>query len=287
MFKETTLKDHQQAMIQLLCEMERICKKYEIRYMLFAGTLLGAVRHQGYIPWDDDLDVIMLRPEYEKFLIVAKKEINVKKFYLQEEYSEHWPMFFSKLRLQNTAAIEKFHPKDKMMHQGIYIDIFPCDNLSDRMIVRRLQFVASKVVIAKGLYQRGYETDSKMKKLFLQLCRLLPLKPFLVITQLRWHNDTEKVHCFVGGASRYIKSIFPRKWMMEIMFMKFEDGYYPISEYYDGLLTQLYGDYMTLPEDVQRICKVHAVIVDVYNSYQIYLEQQSSMKITDFTRSIR
>lgn len=281
------LKEHHLAMLKLLNEVDQICHKHKIHYMLFAGTLLGAVRHQGFIPWDDDLDIIMLRSEYEKFLDIAKEEIDQDVFYLQSEYSDHWPMFFSKLRLQNTTAIEKYHPRDKLIHQGIYIDIFPCDNLSDILIVRKMQFFASKVVIAKGLYSRGYETDSQIKKVFLRLCSLLPRKPFHVITQLKCRRNTKMVHCFLGGASLYKKSTFPRMWFTESINMQFEEKQYPVSAYYDELLTQLYGDYMTLPEEAQRICKVHAVIVDVKHSYQIYLKEQSDMIITDFARSIR
>ena len=279
--------EHQAAMLQLLEETDRICRKYDIRYMLFAGTLLGAVRHQGYIPWDDDVDVIMLRPEYERFLAAAEEEIDHGRFFLQKEYSEHWPMCFSKLRLQNTAAIEKYHPKDKQVHQGIYIDVFPCDNLSDHRLIRGLQFASSKVVIAKGLYKRGYETDSIKKKMFIQLCRLLPLKPFLSATQLRKKAHTEMVHCFLGSASRYEHSVFKREWLTESTQMKFEGGIYPGSAHYDELLTQLYGDYMTPLAETERTCKIHVVIVDVHHSYLDYLEQQSDMKITTYSRSIR
>lgn len=279
--------EHQTAMLQLLAETDRICQKYGIHYMLFAGTLLGAVRHHGFIPWDDDMDIIMLRSEYERFLVVAEKEIDHDKFFLQPEYSEHWPIYFSKLRLQNTAAIEKYHPKDSLVHQGIYIDLFPCDNLSDNPLVRKIQFASSKVVIAKGLYKRGYVTNSVKKKLFIQLCRVLPLNPFLMITQLRKSNHTQMVHCFLGAASRYKRSIFQRLWMLESMPLQFEGHFYPVSAYYDSLLTQLYGDYMTPPTDAQRTCKVHAVIVDVHNSYQNYLKQQADMEITTYTRSIR
>ena len=279
--------EHQSAMLQLLEETDRICKKHGIHYMLFAGTLLGAVRHHGFIPWDDDMDIIMLRPDYERFLSAAEDEIDHGRFYLQAEYSAHWPIYFSKLRLQNTTAIEKYHPKDKLVHQGIYVDLFPCDNLSDSALVRKIQFLSSKIVIAKGLYERGYETDSLQKKLFIQLCRLFPLKPFLAITQLRKSNHTQMVHCFLGAASRYERSILQRIWMTESLLLEFEGCCYPASAYYDSLLTQLYGDYMTPPTDAQRTCKVHAVIVDVHSGYQNYLKQQADMKITSYTRSIR
>lgn len=120
----------------------------------------------------------MLRKDYEKFLAVAPNELKQDEYFLQKEFSEHWPMFFTKLRKNGTACIERQLPKDRLMHQGIYIDIFPCDNLSNNPIARWLQFLASKVVIAKSVYERGYITDNWMKKVFIQLCRLLPLKPF-------------------------------------------------------------------------------------------------------------
>jgi lipopolysaccharide cholinephosphotransferase len=102
-----TVREHQAALYELLCEFDRICRKHGIRYTLFAGTLLGAVRHGGFIPWDDDADVLMLREDYEKFLEVAPTETDPDQFFVQKEYSEHWPMFFSKLRLQGTACVKK------------------------------------------------------------------------------------------------------------------------------------------------------------------------------------
>lgn len=279
--------EHQVAMLHLLDEVDRVCKKHNIQYSLFAGSLLGAVRHKGFIPWDDDLDIIMLRSEYEKFLTAAEKELDLSDFFLQREYSEHWPMFFSKLRLQNTAAIEKYHPKDAATHQGIYIDIFPCDNLSDHKLVQRLQFFASKVVIAKSLYRRGYETDRVAKKIFIQMCRPVPLRPFLSLTRLDGRDGTAKVHCFLGAAHSYKKSVFPREWLTEMTEAEFEGAAYPVSARYDSLLTRLYGDYMTLPTEAQRAVKVHAVIVDTQNGYQMYLERQSDMEIITYTRSIR
>lgn len=132
------LKKHQEVLFELLTVFDGICKKYAIPYQLFSGTALGAVREQGFIPWDDDLDVIMLREDYKRFLEIAPSELGESCF-LQKEFSEHWPMFFSKLRKNGTACIERYVPKDELTHQGIYIDIFPCDNLSDCNIFRKLQ----------------------------------------------------------------------------------------------------------------------------------------------------
>lgn len=211
------LQKHQGIMFQMLCELDAICRRNNINYMLFAGSALGAVRHKGFIPWDDDLDIVMLREDYDRFLFVAPNELDSKQYYLQKEFSSHWPMFFSKLRKNNTAFIERQIPKDREMHQGIYIDIFPCDNLSDNKIIRKLQFVASKIVIAKSVYRRGYLTDSVLKKMFIQVSRLLPLKPFWKFVTNQRARDSNMVHTFFGGARNYQK-MFIREDGLSILF---------------------------------------------------------------------
>ena len=250
--KTADIKQHQQALYRILAEFDRVCRILNVKYILFAGTMLGAVRHRGFIPWDDDLDIIMPGRDYEKFLAEADKHIDKEKFFLQKEFSRHWPMFFSKLRMNNTTCLEKFHPKDKQMHQGIYMDIFPCDNLSENPVIAKLQFLFSKIVIAKSLYRRGYETDSTKKKIFMAMCRLLPLAPFVKFVKGKKINST-KVHTFLAASSKYEKSVFDRKYFENIISMDFEQGQYPVSRYYDDVLTILYGDYMQLPPEADRV----------------------------------
>ena len=284
---ETMLPQHQTVLYELLQVFDSVCKKHGISYMLFAGTALGAVRHRGFIPWDDDLDVVMLRPEYEHFLEVAEKELNHEKYFLQKEFSAHWPMFFSKLRKNNTTCLERYIPKDPLTHQGVYIDIFPCDNLADSQWERKLQFYASKAVIAKALYRRGYLTDSLFKKLFIPICALFPGKRLQEYVRRRKATDSAWVHTFFGGTSVYEKGVFPREWFVETVNLPFENGEYPISAHYDELLTVLYGDYMTpLPEE-RRGCKVHAEFVDLSKPYTEYLDWQRCMDFSEYSKSIR
>ncbi len=278
--------EHQQALLVLLREFDRVCQKLNISYVLFAGTMLGAVRHQGFIPWDDDLDVMMLREDYDRFLREADSVLDHKKFFLQKEFSEHWPMFFSKLRLNGTTCLEKFHPKDPEMHQGVYMDIFPCDNAAKTELGRRVQFFCSKVVIAKALSRRGYETDSRKKKLFMAVCRLLPEKLFHRLT-IRGRQDSTMVHSFFAAASDYGINVYPRAWFLEKKAVRFEDGEYPISAEYDRLLTQLYHDWHTLPSEEDRVCKQHAILVDMEHSYETYLHYRDGMQFDGYTRSIR
>lgn len=284
--RQASLRQHQQALYELLGEFDRVCKQLQIPYVLFAGTLLGAVRHQGIIPWDDDLDVMMLRSDYARFLKAAGDVLNQEKYFLQKEFSPHWPMFFSKLRLNGTACLEKYHPKDEDTHQGVYMDIFPCDDARPTKLGRLLQFAASKVVIAKALDQRGYDTDSKAKRVFMGACRLLPMKPFVWLTQ-RGKPGGKLVHGFLGGAHGFSRSVYERSWFEDRCSGAFEKGQYPIPRQYDAVLRGLYGDYLRLPPPEERKVKQHALLVDLDHSWEDYRGYRDNMKFDVYTRSIR
>lgn len=279
------LKDLQNALLEMLGEIDRICKKHNIKYVVFCGSALGAVRHKGFIPWDDDLDVSMLRSEYERFLEVAPSELKGE-YYLQAEFSDHWPMNFSKLRKNNTAFLEKYHPKDDQTHQGIYIDIFPCDNAVDTDFGRKLQFYSSRVVVAKALFNRGYETESFGKKIFMSLCRLLPMKPFHSFAMQKKKSDSRYVHTFLACTSKPKKGVYQRSWFTETVDMDFEGMKVPVSAHFDELLTTMYGDYMTLPSEENRKIKEHAILVDLERSYTEYANYRDGMTWDVHTRNI-
>lgn len=284
--ESASLAEHQRALYALLCEFDRVCGVLEIPYFLFAGTLLGAVRHEGFIPWDDDLDVAMRRVDYDRFIREAPAVLNREAFYLQAEFSDHWPMFFSKLRLNGTACLETHHPKDPLMHQGVYMDIFPCDNAFNSLLGQKLQFLCSKVIIAKGLYKRGYSTGSRVKKAFMTFCRMLPGGVFFRFV-LGPKKTGEYVHSFFGGSSRFARSVYPAACFASQIRMPFVDGMFLVPAGYDSLLRILYGDYQVIPPEEDRRCKQHAILVDLKHSYECYEHYRDGMVFDDFTRSIR
>lgn len=280
-----SLREHQQALLVLLREFDRVCKALDIPYVLFAGTMLGAVRHRGFIPWDDDVDVLMLRADYDRFLREAGQILDPEKFFLQREFSRHWPMCFSKLRLNGTACIEKFHPRDPKIHQGVYMDIFPCDNASSSELGRKLQFAASKVVIAKCLHRRGYEAEGFGRRLMIALCACIPMGPALRLA--KGAGEGEWVHSFFGGAHAYKKNVYPRRYFTQRQTLEFEGERYPVSASFDPLLRQLYGDYRILPTEEQKRKKQHAILVDLEHSYEAYSHLRDGMEFDILTRSIR
>jgi len=280
-----TLNQHQTVLLELLKEFDRVCRKNDIPYVVFCGSAIGIVRHQGFIPWDDDLDVCLLREDYERLLKLPASEWD-EKYFLQAEFSEHWPMNFSKLRKNNTTCLEKYHPKDPAHHQGIYIDVFPCDNAAATEKKRKWQFYASRVVVAKALGRRGYETNSKGKKLFMTLCKLLPMKLFHNWAKGTKLKNSEYVHTFLACTSKPKKGTYRREWFTERVDMDFEDMKAPVSAHYDELLTTMYGDYMRIPSEDERQIKVHAILIDTEKNYTEYEHYRDGMKWDVHTRNI-
>ena len=280
-----TLEEHQAALYALLLEFDRVACALGTPYFIFAGTLLGAVRHKGFIPWDDDLDILMMREDYDRFLREAPTLVG-EQFFLQPEFSEHFPMFFSKLRINHTTCLEKHYPKDKETHQGVYIDIFPCDNACKTRLGRIFQFCCSKVIIAKGLDARGYSNDKGLKKPFMRLCRLLPMAPFRRIVECRG-KQSPWLHSFLGGASRYSRNVYKRAWFEGTERVTFCGRQYPAPVQYRQVLTTMYDDYMQMPSEEDRIVKSHNVLVDLNHDYTYYKDVQEGMKWDVHIRSIR
>ena len=135
---DTELKKLQNIEFEILLEFDRICKKHNIMYQLFAGTLLGAIRHRGFIPWDDDIDVCLLRKDYNVFIDVCRTELDSKYFLQTYETDKHSIWQFAKIRKNNTLFLEDA-VSECDIHHGIFIDIFPFDNVFPNTFTGRLQ----------------------------------------------------------------------------------------------------------------------------------------------------
>ena len=150
---QKTLRQIQAIQLEMLEEVDRICKKCRIQYNIIAGTLLGAVRHGGYIPWDDDADVAFLRPEYEKFRQAVKTELDTSRFYFQDgRRTKGYRWGYGKLRRKNTLFLREYQ-EHMPYRQGIFIDLFPLDGVPDNYILRSIKnfecFCVRKILWSK------------------------------------------------------------------------------------------------------------------------------------------
>lgn len=250
----TDLEHLQKVILSIAKDIDLLCCKNNIEYYLLGGSCIGAIRHKGFIPWDDDLDIIMTPENYSRFLSIAKKELDSEKYYVQEGLKD-WPLDFSKIRLKGTILHE---PEDEYasdeMH-GIYVDIFRMDNISDDDFVARLQYIAYKYYLCYQLSQRAYHSASLKKKIMMVLSSPLKIS-FLRKPLINWlmNKNLKETHRlgFLCGRTRFRNAITQKNIYGVPKYVKFEDTVLPVPEHYHEYLTQMFGNYMQLPPVEQR-----------------------------------
>lgn len=251
------LRQLQLIQLELLLEVDRICQKCGICYCIIAGTLLGAVRHGGYIPWDDDADVAFLRPEYEKFALACQTELDSTRFYFQDHYNTpgyRWG--YGKLRRKDTLFLRE--GQEHMPYpSGIFIDIFPLDNVPDPIIVRRFHNVFCTCIRKLLWSEVGRRAEKKywLRGLF-RVLSWIPLRwIFAVYERLK--------NTYNGKPTEFVRILtFPtpdngyygyyRRWYENLAPIQFEGHEFPGIRDFDEYLTFKFGDYKSLPPLEQR-----------------------------------
>lgn len=252
--------------LDLLRELTRVCNKYNLQYWADSGTLLGAVRHKGFIPWDDDIDIAMLREDYDKLVAVADKEF-AEPYFFQTYYSDFYCIHrHGQLHNVQTAAIPHGYYKRKGT-QGIFIDIFVLDAYPQSI------WKAFKQVALIKHRQRLVRRASSLKKHF----------PFLFPQKYRWdiarfkmYEDTLRETKLAD--SQYVafmsfnlaERIRDKDFYKETLYLDFENVKIPVPAGYDKILTTEYGDYMT----PHQAPSMHGdMIHDTERSYKVVLEE--------------
>ena len=254
----------QEILMGFLLEIDRICKKYDIKYFLGGGTLLGAIRHHGFIPWDDDADVMMLREDYDRFLEVLPKELPSFLFDQNTEKSSHFP--FTKIRINNTVFSTEFTSNFSDVHNGVFLDILAQDKTSNNRLLRKLHIKLTTSLRTLVLNKwRGSKIDanSGFASAFANILKkLLPLK-FLEKMQnhliSKYKNKKNADYLFDSMGRNIYNGSFPAKWLDEVLWVDFYDTKMPVPKEYDKYLTYLYGDYMK-PVPVSKRHVSHEII---------------------------
>lgn len=256
-----TLRKIQLIQLEMLIEVDRICKKCGIHYNIIAGTLLGAVRHDGYIPWDDDADVALLRPEYEKFRQACKTELDTTRFYFQDHRNtQGYRWGYGKLRRKNTLFLRE-HQEHMPYGQGIFIDIFPLDSVPDNYFLRSIKnfecFCVRKVLWSKvgKIAEKNY-----WKRKVYELLDKIPEKDVFRYYHTMINNASKKktrmvrILMFPTPNSEYG---YYRNWYENSVGTEFEGVVFQGIKDYDSYLSFKFGNYMELPPEEKR--KVHPV----------------------------
>ena len=253
MIKPEILRKAQLIMLDMLIEFDAICKKHRLQYWLDSGTLLGAVRHKGFIPWDDDIDLSMPVEDYNKFLKIANSELSSEIFLQTSQTDKYFKFDYIKLR-SNKARIVEFHEKDKKInyHQGVFVDIFPMLTIENTETNRNLYdntFKEIREASSTSLHSPDGKDD--------------PVKRADLIAYLKqkhqgWTKNNYKI--IYSGEMPDVAAWFDIEKVFPLITMDFECHSFFVPNNPDHYLHAIYSfNYRQLPPKNKRIIHAHSI----------------------------
>lgn len=242
--------------LQIAKEVFRICEENGLKCSLYGGSIIGAVRHQGFVPWDHDIDLCMPRKDYEKLFIILKKNDNPLIFLSEYRTEKRYPNSWAKVRLNNTVFQEKELESLDELHNGVFVDLHPIDNvykITLKIQVRLTMFWTCVSKAKSNIYE-----GKKIKKIIYKCFSILPY------TLINWFRHVS-MSIFKNCNTKYVYKIchpnygvylIERTTFEDLIKAKFENECFYIPRNYDQFLRKRYGDYMKLPpeSEIEECC---------------------------------
>ena len=263
--------------LKCLQEFDRICRKHGIPYFLGGGTLLGAVRHQGFIPWDDDIDVMMLPDAYARFTQIVDQELGEEFVYQSQQNDPEYYSAFDKIRLKGTVFDTYLSRQYPLKSHGIFIDIFVHDYSSNRKMMQQIHVIRTVYAKSLVLHKRHNSPMHFYGRLKL-LCKAatwykdstpmetLKEREYRILTR---YNHKHTKYLYDGRGEHTKHGVFPA-WILTdgAIYTSFEGIQFPIPKHYDEYLKFSYGEtYMELPPEEKRIPEHDLAVLD-FGIYQ-------------------
>lgn len=260
-YDSETLNHIHDVELMILKDLISFCEENNLTYFMYAGSLLGTIRHEGFIPWDDDLDVVMLRDEFEKFKMLFFASPNEKYELLSNESEKDYVYFFAKLSLKNTRFEEEW-ASQLDFNIGFNIDIFVLDDLAENKYKRFYQlkkaYLYNRLLIMSKIRLDDLPFVPKLiSHSMYHILNLLNLKPSKLtgkcLSFLNKYADVNASNVFdISATAKEYPLIYDKNDFKEVIQVKFEDINVNVPKNYDKILTELYGDYMQLPPEEKR-----------------------------------
>lgn len=268
----------QLTQLEILKIVDEFCRRYHLHYSLYAGTLLGAIRHQGFIPWDDDLDICMPRGDYMKFLRLWEEK-SIPGYILQnKENSPRFTQSFSKIRKDHTTFVQ--HDSERgAYHTGIYIDIFPMDRIPVGFLRKRCFYLNA---VFYQLFTREFSTTNEASLVNLFSKIILQITPKSVSSYLRKKAILKIIRSSKDSSLPRIgietfesmHRIYSPSLLSSFTRLKFEDMDAMVMNSWDEWLFKKFGNYMELPPAEERIWAHHPIILNFEKNYDELSEKE-------------
>ncbi|AGI48530.1 LPS biosynthesis protein [Thermoplasmatales archaeon BRNA1] len=260
------MNDIQENLLEIMTDVDAALRKGGVFYTMYSGTALGAARHHGFIPWDDDMDIVVKAEDLDAFKDALAKYLPEGKYYLQEPLSIDWANSFYKIKLNNSTGVERSHLHTRM-HQGLFIDVFPAREYPNGKFRRKMyEFL---LFCQKGVRVLSFRNYGKPRRDIIQ-------KPITAVHRLllRMMAGLCEKDCRYYRVD-YVGEPYPildKKIFEDALDWDFEGHQFKLIRDYDYVLTQMYGDYMTLPPEEKRVGH-HNVFFDRNIDYKDWLER--------------
>lgn len=253
--------EFKQVLLHTLLRFDEFCKQHNIKYSMAYGTALGSIRHKGFIPWDDDIDVLMMRSEYDKFVIAWSTYVENNKdryeFWPEMDFDSHYMGSCAKFFDTHTLLIERF-PKGRIVEYGIFVDIFVMDHIPVDKRVQENFFkkVKRQCKIVQHFQRHLKKWSQLVDKFNLPFPTLATVAKQLVKTKSTYNKEKTRLVSVTNDYIRiapYNGSIYQHEWFQDFIEVDFEGYKLPIVSAYDAMLKSTYGDYMQLPAEEDRV----------------------------------
>lgn len=275
MDKVNEVRKVQTKILDIMKYIDKLCRTYHIKYYIMGGTALGAIRHKGFIPWDDDLDIFMTPNQYKRFKKVFQY-LNSEKYVIQEWKTDLNYLEYAKVRMNGTTFIEEAFEQCADLHQGIYVDIMILHKVPESHFIQKLVYFESKFVTLYALSVRNWKAKTLGQKIMVKSLKFLPCKFILRLCYRRiYQYDYLKnnfKYCYWITPAKFKNGLFEKEFFQGTIDVPFEDTALMASPNIKRYLRYRYGDYMKLPPVEERKTAVHAKFFDVDKDYREYIK---------------